>query len=147
MDFQLLLFEMGRLMDVRSFLEKIKRSHRKSSNFELVLDNMIRTIGEYKSSVDKFGLGHSDFALERVSCFVEIMIQSLISASMYSYVGCEFLNRRYGDEAFDLIPNHTRDDLLKFWQKETPRTLKPRLKFAIDGGWDGDRAFIRLLRL
>jgi len=147
MDFQLQLFEMGRLMDVRSYLQKIKRSHRKSSNFELVLDNMIRTVSEYKSSVDKFGLSHSDFTLERVSCFAEIMIQSVISASMYSYVGCEFLNRQYGDEAFDLIPNHTRDELLKFWQMEGPSTLKPRLKFAIDGGWEGDRAFIRLLRL
>ena len=145
MELQFQFFEVARLMDVRKHLEKMKRLHKKSSKFDRILDRMIGTIVDYKRCLDSYKLTHPDFALERVSCFTEIMIQSLISASIYSGVGCDFLTETYGDADFNLIPNYTRDALLKFWLRE--EALKPRLKFAIDGGWDGDRAFIRLLRL
>ena len=145
MNKQLQLFEVARLNEVKKHLEKMKRLHQKSSKFDLILDRMIGTIGDYQRCLNNFSLTHPDFSLERISCFTEIMIQSLVSASIYSSVGCDFLTKTYGEADFNLIPNYTRDALLKFWLKE--EALKPRLKFAIDGGWDGDRAFIRLLRL
>lgn len=143
MEFQFKLFEISRLQKAKEILEQFLKFHAKKRNFQRVLQNILSIVENYLKMVDVFTLKHEDFELERVSCFVEIIIQSVISCSLYCQVGIDELHEVYGEEDFNLVSRKCRDALLTFWQRGI--MLKPRIKAVLDHGWDED-TFIRLLR-
>ena len=143
MEFQFKLFEISRLKRAKKILEDLRKNHAKKRNFRRVLENIILIVENYEKMSEIFGLEHEDFELERISCFVEIIIQSVISAGFYCNVGIEKLRDIYGDENLELISDKCRNALLEFWQKGI--LLKPRLKNALDFGWN-KQTFIVLLR-
>ena len=144
MEFQFKLFEIARLNRAKKILEDLRKNHAKKRNFQRVLENIISIVENYQKMVDVFGLEHEDFELERISCFVEIIIQSVISAGFYCNVGVEKLREIYGDEDLELISEKCKNALLTFWQRGI--MLKPRLKNALDNGWNRE-TFIVLLKL
>ena len=144
MEFQFKLFEIARLNRAKKILEDLRKNHAKKRNFQRVLENIISIVENYQKMIDVFGLEHDDFELERISCFVEIIIQSVISAGFYCNVGVEKLREIYGDEDLELISEKCKNALLTFWQRGI--MLKPRLKNALDNGWNRE-TFIVLLKL
>ena len=143
MEFQFKLFEIARLNRAKKILEDLRKNHAKKRNFQRVLENIISIVENYQKMIDVFGLEHDDFELERISCFVEIIIQSVISAGFYCNVGVEKLREIYGDEDLELISEKCKNALLTFWQRGI--MLKPRLKNALDNGWNRE-TFIVLLK-
>lgn len=144
MEFQFKLFEIARLKRAKKILDDLRKNHAKKRNFQRVLENIISIVENYQKMIDVFGLEHEDFELERISCFVEIIIQSVISAGFYCNVGVEKLREIYGDEDLELISEKCKNALLTFWQRGI--MLKPRLKNALDNGWNRE-TFIVLLKL
>jgi len=143
MEFQFKLFEIARLNRAKKILEDLRKNHAKKRNFQRVLENIISIVENYQKMIDVFGLEHEDFELERISCFVEIIIQSVISAGFYCNVGVQKLREIYGDEDLELISEKCKNALLTFWQRGI--MLKPRLKNALDNGWNRE-TFIVLLK-
>ena len=143
MEFQFKLFEIARLKRAKKILDDLRKNHAKKRNFQRVLENIISIVENYQKMIDVFGLEHEDFELERISCFVEIIIQSVISACFYCNVGVEKLREIYGDEDLELISEKCKNALLTFWQRGI--MLKPTLKNALDNGWNRE-TFIVLLQ-
>ena len=144
MEFQFKLFELGRLQKAEKILKGFLHNHAKKRNFQKVLENILSIIENYQNAIVDFGIDHEDFELDRISCFVEIIIQSTISCSLYCHREIDELQKLYGQEDFDLISRKCRDALLTFWQKGI--MLKPRIKNALDHGWNQETFIILLKR-
>ena len=135
MERQLRLFEQARLKKAEHFLAKLSE-RRTDSACRKALRNIQTTIRRYKRSQ------LPNFDIDRFGCFVDIVVQSVISFALYAQVGVDKLRERYGQAAFDHIRTKCRDALLTFWENGT--LLEAKLDEALNNGWN-DRTFMVLL--
>ena len=119
----------------KEFLKELLQNHAKTRYIKVIMANIIEQIEDYQSVMASGARDHEDFEHDRVSCFVEIIVQSTISCALYCRQEI-LLQEMCDEEDFDLITEKCRKKLLKFWRREGLKYRKPRIDNALDHGWD-----------